>query len=362
MSENEAQTDSQAPGALKRKGCRGYLLWVGIIAGMVALLLCLLAGLTWARGNRAKAVLAAKYPPPGQMVDVGGYQLHINCRGRSKPGVPTVVLLAGAGEFSLTWDNVQRHVASFAHVCAYDRAGLGWSERGPNPRTAPYVVGELDALLETAGVEPPYVLVGHSMGGLYARLYAHEHPDRVVGMVLVDAAHEETNQRLPEALVKANARAQALLRIPQAVNALGLMALDPGDSPAGFLPPRAPGTDEAYFAIIAASPDYWSTALEESAAAEDTYAIARSLPDHSLGDLPMVVISAGVFPDTAVINLSAEEEAQVMAVQSELQADLVTLSSAGEQVIAEDAGHYVHLDQPEPVIDAIQRVLDAAQQ
>jgi pimeloyl-ACP methyl ester carboxylesterase len=84
----------------------------------------------------------------------------------SEPGVPTVVPEAGAGEFSLTWDHVQRHVAEFARVCTYDRAGLGWSERGPNPRTAPHIVDEFDTLLTAAGVEPPYPLVGHSMGGL----------------------------------------------------------------------------------------------------------------------------------------------------------------------------------------------------
>lgn len=334
---------------------------MGIIVGLMALLLCLFAGLTWTGGSKAKAELAAKYPPPGQMVDVGGYRLHIDCQGSSQPGAPTVVLESGAGEYSLTWDHVQRQVAEFARVCAYDRAGLGWSERGPNPRTALHIVDELDALLTAASVEPPYVLVGHSMGGLYARFFAHEHPHRVAGMVLVDGGHEEANQRLPEALTKATGQANQMLRIPQVLSVIGFLARNPDSYPSQLLPPQAPGTKETHKAILAMSPHFFLTAIEESAAEEESYAAMRNSPDRYLGDLPLVVISAGEFAATQMINLSAEEQASVMAVWAELQAELAMLSSNGRQVIAEDAGHYAHLDQPELVIDAIREVLDAAQ-
>jgi pimeloyl-ACP methyl ester carboxylesterase len=334
---------------------------MGIIVGAMALLLCLFVGLTWTGGNKARAELAAKYPPPGQMVDVGGYRLHINCQGVSEPGVPTVVLEAGAREFSLTWDHVQRQVAEFARVCAYDRAGLGWSERGPNPRTAPHIADEFDTLLTAAGVEPPYMLVGHSMGGLYARFYAHEHPAWVVGMVLVDSGHEELNQRLPQALVKTGEQANQILRIPQVLSAMGLLAQDPAGFPSQFLPPQAPGTEKTYKAVVAMSPHFWTTAIEESAALEESYAVMRNLPNRSLGDLPLVVISAGEFAASAEGLITAEEQALVMAVWAELQAELATLSSNGRQVIAEDAGHHIHIDRPELVIDAIREVLEAAQ-
>ena len=208
-------------------------------------------------------------------------------------------------------------------------------------------------------MEPPYVLVGHSIGGLYVRLYAHEHPDRVVGMVLVDGTHEEANQRLPEALVKASGRANQMLRIPQLLSAIGLLAQNPAAYPSQFLPPLAPGTEETYQALLAMSPQFFATALEEASAEEESYAALRSVQDPSLGDIPLIVISASEFTTSAVMSLSAEEQAQAMAAWAELQAELVTLSSNGKQVIAEGAEHHVHLDRPELVIDAIREVVEA---
>jgi pimeloyl-ACP methyl ester carboxylesterase len=361
MNEHEDSRDAQAQPQLERAGWQGCLLEMGIVVGTLSLFLCLLVGLIWAGGNRARADLKAKYPPPGQMVDVGGYQPHVHCVGASEPGVPTVVLEAGAGEFSLTWDQVQRQVAEFARVCTYDRAGLGWSERGPNPRIAPYVVDEFDTLLTAAGVEPPYLLVGHSMGAVYARFYFHQHPDQVAGMVLVDGGHEETYRRLPEALVRADAQARQILRIPQVLSAIGLFARDLAAISSDFLPPKAPGTEETYNAIVAMSPWYFSTLIEEHAAVQDSYAAVHNLPDRSLGELPLVVISAGSSSVPDLLNVTAEEQAALTTVQAELQADLTALSANSRQVIAEDAGHYVHIEQPDLVIEAIREVMDAAQ-
>jgi pimeloyl-ACP methyl ester carboxylesterase len=362
MREDELLTKEGAQPAKKRKGCLGCLMWAGIIAGVLVLLMCVLAGWTWAGAKKARAELAAKYPPPGKMVDLGGYRMHINCQG-SKPsaGSPTVVLESGGGEYSLTWDQVQREVAQFARVCAYDRAGLGWSERGPNPRTAPYVAEELGALLAEAGEEPPYVLVGHSMGGLYARYYAYEHPEQVAGMVLEDAQHEEQNQRLPEAVTKGNEQAAQMYRIPQLMSAIGLLARNPEVYPSQLLWPMAPGTQETFKALLAMNPQWFATAIEEVSAEEESSAAMRSVQDRSLGDIPLIVISASEFVDAAVLNLSPEEKAQAMAVFAELQPELAALSSNGKQVVVEGAEHFVHADRPEPVIDAIREVVEAVQ-
>src|SRR5215208_3258208 len=125
------------------------------------------------------------YPPPGEMVDVGGYRLHINCVG---PGSPTVVLDAGSGGFSAQWVRVQQEVSGSTRVCAYDRAGMGWSEMGPDPRDARQITSELHTLLGKAGIEGPYVLVGHSFGGMYMQTYAARYPDEVAGVALVDSS------------------------------------------------------------------------------------------------------------------------------------------------------------------------------
>ncbi len=137
------------------------------------------------------------YPPPGEMVDAGGHSLHINCVGQ---GSPTVILDAGSGLFSAQWVRVQRQVSSATRVCAYDRAGMGWSEMGPGPRDAKQITSELHTLLSKAGIEGPYVLVGHSFGGMYMQTYAARYPDEVAGVVLVDSSTDpdQFSQR-PEA-------------------------------------------------------------------------------------------------------------------------------------------------------------------
>jgi pimeloyl-ACP methyl ester carboxylesterase len=128
------------------------------------------------------------YPPPGEMVDVGGYSLHINCVSQ---GGPTVVLDAGSGGMSADWVWVQREVSDTTRVCAYDRAGMGWSEMGPEPRDAKQISSELRAQLTKHGIEGPYVLVGHSFGSLYMQTYATRYPDEVAGVVLVESSHPE---------------------------------------------------------------------------------------------------------------------------------------------------------------------------
>ena len=121
-----------------------------------------------------------------EMVVVGGHRLHIDCVGQ---GSPTVILESGLGTMSVDWANVQPEVAKTTRVCAYDRAGTGWSEPGPEPRDPQQIARELHTLLGNAGIDGPYVLVGQSFGGLYVRMYAAQYPKEVEGMVLVDASH-----------------------------------------------------------------------------------------------------------------------------------------------------------------------------
>ncbi len=156
------------------------LLWLVVVLLVLAVAGAVYQGIATERAERA-------YPPPGEMVDVGGYSLHINCVGQ---GSPTVVLDAGSGLVSAQWVRVQRQVSSTTRVCAYDRAGMGWSEMGPNPRDAQQITSELHTLLGKAGIEGPYVLVGHSFGGMYMQTYAARYPEEVAGVALVDSSTE----------------------------------------------------------------------------------------------------------------------------------------------------------------------------
>src|SRR5438046_8619581 len=157
------------------------------------------AGLMFSTASaRAQDPSAPPLPAPGRLVDIGGWRLHLNCTGDARPAGPTVILEAGIGDFSVEWSLVQPMVARFARVCSYDRAGDGWSELGPHPRTLHQIVYELHTLLDKAGERPPYVLVGHSYGGWLVRLYRSTYPSEVVGMVLVEGGADNPWRMLPD--------------------------------------------------------------------------------------------------------------------------------------------------------------------
>jgi pimeloyl-ACP methyl ester carboxylesterase len=335
----------------------------GRIVGSIVLLLILLVGLTWAFGSRTKARLAANYPAPGRMVDVGGYRMHVNCQGASVAGSPTVVMEAAHSEPGLSWAGIQPEVAKFARVCTYDRAGLGWSERSPKPRTAPSIVDELHTLLARAGIEPPYVLVGHSIGGLYVRLYAHEYPEQVAGMVLVDSTHEEQYARMPEGIVKmqklSNKVAPMIFGLLQALNSIGLMALL-AERKSIWPLPIPPEGQAAYMSIVFSGTRHLETAARETTSIQESFTVVRAQQIGSLGDIPLTIISAGRPAISAGHGISAADAEQMKRLQDEMHAELAALSTRGKRVIAKESGHYVQVDQPQVVIDAIREVVESA--
>ena len=184
--------DTTQPKRKRRK--TGVIRWISRIALGLLILLVTLA----VTGLIYQAVATQndrqEFPPPGQLVAVDGYQLHINCTGE---GSPTVILDAAGGNASPSWGLVQPEIAQSTRVCAYDRAGMGWSERGPTPRDMNQHVRELHALLAKAGIDAPYVLVGHSYGGRIARVYAKQYPSEIVGMVLIDPGTLDDDPRFP---------------------------------------------------------------------------------------------------------------------------------------------------------------------
>ena len=131
---------------------------------------------------------------PGRLVDIGGHRLHIHCTGE---GTPTIIFDSGVGGFSLEWSRIQSALAQRTRVCSYDRAGYGWSDPGPLPRTSERITRELHTLLLRAGVAGPYIIAGHSFGGYNAQLFASNYPNETAGLVLIDASHPEQIERLP---------------------------------------------------------------------------------------------------------------------------------------------------------------------
>lgn len=230
---------------------------------------------TW-RAQRAN-------PPPGEMVDVEGHELHIDCAGR---GSPTVVLEAASGATSAQWVRVQQQVSGITRVCAYDRAGMGWSEAGPDPRDSERVAGELHDLLGKAGIEGPYVLAGHSYGGLYVRAYAARYPDEVAGVALVESSHPDQFERLPEAR-ESYEQTRRLFAVAPWLARIGVVRLF-GLNPA---PPGLPKQQRAQIDALGSSTRQVTATAEEFRATPRTTDQARSL--RSLGDKPLAVVSAG---------------------------------------------------------------------
>src|SRR5918998_4183603 len=223
------------------------------------------------------------YSPPGEMVDVDGHLMHINCIGE---GGPTVILEAANLGMSAHWVRVQQQLAQTTRVCAYDRAGMGWSEAGPERRDARQISGELHTLLKGAGTEGPYVLVGHSYGGLYTQMYAGRYPEEVAGVVLLDSSHPEQFTRSPEgrAMYEQTRRMGAV--IPW-LTRLGVTRLT------NFYPahPDLPSQQRVQIEAFNSSTRQVVTTVEEFRATPEMTAQVRGAG--SLGDTPLAVITAG---------------------------------------------------------------------
>lgn len=298
-----------------------------------------LLGLVWLAGLWMKAKLADQNPPPGQLVDVGGFKMHLFCAGE---GSPTVILEHGLNDFSVTWAKVQPEVARNTRVCSYDRAGMGWSEASPAPRTNQIMVEELHTLLVNADIKPPYVLVGHSFGGINLRLFAHQYPGEAVGIVLVDSAHEQQNARLPF-LKESERQFIGQFRSLATMSAFGLVALSPGSIPNRGLPEQA---YRQYQAVLATTSFFDNAVAETSAFYDSTLAAPESV-----GKIPLIVLSHGL-PDTSVGVVGAQQY-QFEQEWAKMQAELLELSSNSKQIIAEKSQHNIQLDQPDLVIEAI---------
>ncbi len=323
------------------------LLWaLGLLAVIVIAVVSL--------GARAKARLKRQFPPIGQMVDIGGYRLHMYMEGE---GSPTVVFDAGAGGIGLTWELVRPAIAAVTRTVVYDRAGLGWSDASPRPRRADVMAEELHSMLVNASVSGPYILVGHSLGGPVARQFAANYRDEVAGLVMVDSAHEQQVRRFPERLVKMVSSMMGMFTLMKLLSKAGVLALNPKMIPIGDkgrLPER---TLQMAQAAIAPSDSH----LEAMIAETKSVNAAETQPVESLGDLPLTVISHGQLDADAVPpSLGPEVRQQYERVWQELHREITALSRRGKRIVAEKSGHNVIFDQPEIIVEALVEMVSSA--
>jgi pimeloyl-ACP methyl ester carboxylesterase len=340
--------------------------WRQLASGVLIALSLSLASPVMAQHDAA----ADAPPPPGTLVDIGGYRLHIYCEGN---GEPTVVMLAGGGDFSFDWSLVQPGVARFARACAYDRAGLAWSDLGPTPHTMRQDAHELHVLLERSGVKGPVVLVGHSVGGLIARVYVDRYPGAVAGLVLVDSTHEDTTLMLNGKVVRVREGAHGVAIPPVQT----LKTSPPGpptaedkaqfefnrkmfgppkiEPPFDRLPPRIQQLRLwalSHPKLAASGQDFWAEELQEM------YAARKTTPQ-PLGDIPLAVLIGGKESDPPR-DVPADEWKRITAEKREQKLGFAGLSRNSTVVVDPKSGHHIPLEDPELVVGTIRRVVEAA--
>lgn len=317
------------------------------VAAFAALLV--LAGIVYERLGQYRA--ARDFPPPGTMVDIGGRKIQLDCRGS---GSPTVLFEAGLSvEGSLSWTDVQPKIAAHTRACAYSRAGLMWSDFSSAPHSARQVAQDLHAALIKAGERGPFVLVGQSIGALYAMGFTRHFGPEVAGLVFVDPSHPDQVERVAGFMTESRSM---LSRVGVALAWNGLLR-----AAAPVLLPRPPHrTARDAEAIWAYAPKSLTTQLAESDSTDSTLAETRDFQD--LGNRPLVVLTA-MAPYTAAelrgMKITPEQGRQVQAIWKQLHEEQATWSSRSTHRVLPNSGHNIQLEDPDAVVDAVLSVVRA---
>ena len=317
---------------------RFFLAVVAMIAGLVVATVC-----------SAQKPPSRTFPPPGRLIDIGGRKLHLDCSGK---GSPTVILVAGAGAFSIDWALVQPKVGENTRVCSYDRAGLGWSDPGPADETVEQTIGDLHALLRAAGEKGPYLLVGASIAGIYVQAYQRAHPEEVAGLVFTNSSNRVgfwvkgkvgLIWHLTEDEIRSGYPLPSDKRDP---------APSREDAPFDRLPP------DLQAVRLWLDVRLWEKSDPAKAGPESLlswrreflteFALTDAAKKPPLGQLPVVVVSSDP--------LASEAERRS---HDGAAARLDSLSSNTVHVTATASGHEIHLYQPDVVVQALLRAVSA---
>lgn len=327
---------------------RRVLRWIGcLFAGLSALLFLLaIIGAIYQSVERSNDLRT--HSPPGSLVDVNGYKMHLYCQG---DGSPAVIFESGLNDSWLSWYRVQPSIAKLTRVCSYDRASVGWSDAQPETPDSRNIALHLHRLLQNAGVKPPYVLVGHSIGGIHVRVYQNMYPSEVVGMVLVDSSHPDQIKRSPPKLLKWNPIRLFEFKLWTLSMPFGIPRFVKicGDGPVEIRDElRTVECNKRWAETQETEANYFENSADEGRGTG------------SLGSMPLVVISRdpekSYFPRIIGADLAKQSE----IAWGQMQEDLSHLSTRVSRVVAKGSGHYVQLQRPNLVIDAIHLTVDAS--
>ncbi len=284
------------------------------------------------------------FPQVGRSFDIGGRSLNLYCSGE---GTPTVILESNWGEPGYSWNLVQRHIAKFTRACWYDRAGYGWSDAGPFPNHSDSTARDLHKLLGAAGVRPPYVLVGHAMGGFHVRVFRGFYPDDVAGLVLVDPMNEDMTIHIHNHIEALRPVVLLLHRTAGAMGVFRFLARALGPPPVGWTPRE------------------WSTRAALRLQPKSVVASGKEPPlwvngelaraSGAFGHIPVMVLSAGVQDQEEDPKLDHDH-----AWKLALHARLARLSTDGTQVVVTGSGPQIPWQAPEAVIAAVRQVVEKA--
>ena len=344
--------------------------WMGRVwrSLAVVLLLGLLVGFTYEQIGRRQD---SQHPfRIGRAVDIGGRSLNINCAGS---GSPAVILESGGGGYGgYGWRKVQAEVAKFTTVCWYDRAGEGWSDPAPIARSSATIVHDLHELLQSAPVAGPYVLVGHSIGGEYVRIFTSKFPSEVAGVVLVDSSHPDQREPpmmlSPVSRMSKGVRQFACLALP-VVTRFGVIRLFMRNTPISVPPEfssqqsaaeRAMRNQRVKAAEAEAAQGCAATengVLQPDKGTGDPEADGAARSAGTLADRPLIVLTAGQYwkPDDPVAAKQIAEFHEVWV--NQLQPELARLSTNGKQIVVENSDHGIPEQAPESVVDAVHEIV-----
>lgn len=293
-----------------------------------------------------------RFPQVGTSFTTGTFSLNLNCAGSGKP---TVILESGLGIPAIGWQLVQPGIAKFARVCSYDRAGYGWSEPGPLPRTSREIAVELHTLLQNAHVAPPYVLVGHSFGGFNVRMFNFLYPSEAVGFVLVDSSQEDQETKMRRSIREENAKE---LRQMGRMDSVMAFLIDFGIARAASArnadAQKLPADLHEELTYLQLQKKYADAVFAEESSLDDSIDQVRGAGN--LEKKPLIVLTAGESID--IPNVSKEDSDEFFASWvGELQPRLAHLSARSRQIVLLNSHHLIPFEQPQAIVDAVHEVI-----